>query len=265
MKSKLLSVKNNLQDKNKIQSKEELKVRFWLDEWLSISKTRVKESTYIKYFNSINNYIKPVLGNMNICNLSTTVIEEFVYKKLSIGKLNSNQGLSPKSVSEILIIIKDTVKYAQSEGLKIHCQFERISIKKKTDEMRVLSLEEETKLIKSLITEIDRYKLGILICLFTGIRIGERCALKWCNISFVDKTLKINSTLQRLQYLTPNKISKTHIVITEPKSEAANRIIPIQDSLLNIILKFKAKDDSYILTGPSDKFVEPRVMQQKFK
>lgn len=265
VKSKLLNKKSTLIYSDKVFSKEKKKFDYWLDEWLSISKSRVKESTYIKYFNSIENHIKPILGNRNIIDLTTSEVELFISDKLSRGNLNTNKGLSPKTVSELLIIIKDTVKYAKSEGINIKCQFDRITIKKNAYEMRVLSTEEQKRLISTLLNNTDKYKIGILICLFTGIRIGELCALKWRNISLIDRTLKIDKTMQRIQYADDKESTKTHIIITDPKSEAANRIIPLQDSLVDILRHLVSKPESYILTGSSKSYVEPRTMQNRFK
>lgn len=265
VKSKLLNKKSTLIYSDKVFSKEKKKFDYWLDEWLSISKSRVKESTYIKYFNSIENHIKPILGNRNIIDLTTSEVELFISDKLSRGNLNTNKGLSPKTVSELLIIIKDTIKYAKSEGINIKCKFDRIAIKNKAYEMRVLSTEEQKKLISTLLNNTDKYKMGILICLFTGIRIGELCALKWRNISLIDRTLKIDKTMQRIQYADDKESTKTHIIITDPKSEAANRIIPLQDSLVNILRHLISKPESYILTGSSKSYVEPRTMQNRFK
>lgn len=265
VKSKLLNKKSTLIYSDKVFSKEKKKFDYWLDEWLSISKSRVKESTYIKYFNSIENHIKPILGNRNIIDLTTSEVELFISDKLSRGNLNTNKGLSPKTVSELLIIIKDTVKYAKSEGINIKCQFDRITIKKNAYEMRVLSTEEQKRLISTLLNNTDKYKMGILICLFTGIRIGELCALKWRNISLIDRTLKIDKTMQRIQYADDKESTKTHIIITDPKSEAANRIIPLQDSLVDILRHLVSKPESYILTGSSKSYVEPRTMQNRFK
>jgi integrase len=56
---------------------------------------------------------------------------------------------------------------------------------------------------------MDRYKLGVFICLYTGIRIGELCALTCKNISLADKTLKIEATMQRIQCTDANSITKT--------------------------------------------------------
>lgn len=65
--------------------------------------------------------------------------------------------------------------------------------------MRVLSKEEEQQLIGYLVKDADRYKVGVLLCLFTGIRIGELCALQGKDISISEKSISITKTMQRLQ------------------------------------------------------------------
>ena len=110
-------------------------------------------------------------------------MEQFVSRKLQNGRIDGNGGLSPKSMSDIMVIVKESFKYAQSYGVIVVCSFERISFKKNAQEMRVLSLLEEQRLLSVLFKDFDRYKMGVFICLYTGIRIGELCALQWKNVS----------------------------------------------------------------------------------
>ncbi len=264
-KSKFLFAKTDLLNKKLKTFKQTSNFSFWLDEWLSVSKSRVKESTYIRYKNSIDNHIKPALGSIKITEITTALIEKFISQKLENGNLQTGKGLSPKTVSDFLIIIKNTIKYAHSDGVKINCHFESLTIRKKNHEMRVLSVDEEKRLIKTLLTNTERYKLGVLLCLFTGIRIGELCALKWQDISLKDKTIRITKTMQRIQCTDYNKTTKTHIVITEPKSDSSCRIIPLQDSIVSVLKQFIAKPECYLLTGMSKTYIEPRTMQNKFK
>ena len=108
----------------------------------------------------------------------------------------------------------------------------------------------------------DIYKLGVLLCLYTGIRIGELCALKWGNISFEEKTLKIDKTMQRLQ--CDDKAEKTEIVISEPKSSCSIRLIPLPDFIISELTKYKSDDNNYVLSMNNKRFVEPRTMQNHF-
>lgn len=113
--------------------------------------------------------------------------------------------------------------------------------------------------------DIDRYKLGIYICLYTGIRIGELCALQWKNISFTDSTLKVIHTMQRIQYENEYSTHKTHIIITEPKSSSAIRTIPLPEFLTEKLRPFVANPNAFVLSGECTQHVEPRTMQNKFK
>lgn len=196
------------------------KYEYWLNEWLSKKGNAVKASTYIRYRNMVDNHIRPELGKYPISKISTALMEQFVNQKLKSGRLDDQGGISVKTMTDILVIIKESFKYAQGSGVSTICNFERICIKKSSHEMRVLSSSEEQRLVSVLLSDLNRYKLGVYLCLFTGIRIGELCALQWKHISVVDKTLKIESTVQRLQFEDKHSIQKTHIIITEPKDNS---------------------------------------------
>ena len=135
-KAKLQSaIWNNEQQYNNDQ----IHYNYWLDYWLKLSKLRVKESTYVKYNNDIRNHIEPELGNLAMNEITTVRVESFISAKLKV--------LSSKSVSELLRIIKDSIRLATAEGAKCPCQLNRLFIKYQAKEMRVLSSEEEKHLI----------------------------------------------------------------------------------------------------------------------
>ncbi len=238
---------------------------YWLDEWLRSKKMSVKESTYIRYMKTIENHITPVLGKYPMDKISTELMERYVTDKLQSGKMDASGGLGAKTMSDILVIIKESFKYAKSYGINIVCDFNRISFKKAQKEMRVLSPLEEQRLVSVLMDTTDRYKMGVFICLYTGIRIGELCALKWKHISLTEKTIKIEQTMQRLQYEHTMTDNKTHIVVTEPKSNSAYRTIPLPDFVIDIIKPFVGHSEGYILSENGCSVIEPRTMQNRFK
>ena len=191
---------------------------FWLDEWLKVKKVRVKEPTYIRYRNSIENHIKPYLGKYPIERISTALIENFAQHLLVNGRLDKAGGLSEKSVLDILTIVKEVLKYTNSLGITTSCQIEFIPLKCKQKEMRVLSKEESQKLVSYLTVDSDNYKFGIFLALYTGIRIGELCALQWKDLSFDAKTLHISKTMQRLQKVERNEEKKTMLLLLRQKA-----------------------------------------------
>jgi hypothetical protein len=118
----------------------------WLDKWLQNKKLTVKESTYIHYKNIIDNHIKPDPGIYLISKISSDIIEDYMAKKLKNGKI-SGGPLSTKSVADIMVIVKETLKYAQIHGEIVNCMFNKNNYVKNTKEVRVLSTTEEQRLI----------------------------------------------------------------------------------------------------------------------
>ena len=136
--------------------------------------------------------------------------------------------------------------------------------KESKKEIRVLSSEEQRRFVAFLVDEPDVFKIGILISLVTGLRIGEICALRWREVSFIDKTIRITSTMQRIKNTDQNAETKTKIVIKDPKSDASERVIPITEfglSLLRMLYRKGCTANSFVLTCREDKYIEPRVLQ----
>ena len=106
--------------------------------------------------------------------------------------------------------------------------------------------------------------LGILLCLFTGMRVGEICALKWEDFSFQEKSIHVHNTMQRLQ-IPDSTTQKTCVVITSPKSKCSIRTIPIPDRLIQLIQKEFPNRQGYVLATVNEKYIEPRTMQNYFR
>lgn len=236
----------------------------WIDLWLAQKEHSVKQSTYIRYKNNIEKHIKPALGSSNVSLIDNSVLQGFVTDKLSNGKSDNSGGLSEKTLTDIMMILKNILNYSKANGELVNCDFSQVVIKKKYQEMRVLSRTEERRLNKILINNLDIYKLGVLICLYTGIRIGELCALQWKNISFSDKTIRIEKTMQRLQ-CEEKAGQKTKVIISEPKSFYSNRVIPLPDFLIDELKKHQRKDEAFVLAVEDKQYTEPRTMQNHFK
>ena len=236
-----------------------------LASWLQSTRTSIKESTFAKYSQIIERHIRPALGQYPTDKISTQLIEGFLQQQLLAGRIDGNGGLSSKTVTDMLTVIKESLRYAQDTGSNISCNLHRLSIKKKEREMRVLTLEEQQSLVRVLLTETDLYKLGVMLALYTGIRIGELCALQWENLCVSSSILKVRRTLQRIQDRSVGATMKTKIIITEPKSPCSVRDIPLPTFLAEIAQRFEATPKAYVLTGDKNKYVEPRTMQNKFK
>lgn len=236
-----------------------------LASWLQSTRPSVKESTYAKYAQIIDGHISPVLGKYPVDKISAELVAGFVQQQLLSGRVDGHGGLSSKTVTDMLTIIKGSIRYAQETGMPVSCNLQRLTVKKKEKEMRVFTPEEQCLLVRVLLKDTDLYKFGVLISLYTGIRVGELCALRWEDLCVSASTLKIRRTLQRIQDRSAGATAKTKIVITEPKSQCSVRDIPLPAFLAEIAKLFEATPKAYVLSGDKSKFVEPRTMQSRFK
>lgn len=256
----------------------EMTLAEWLDLWYELYvKPFVKESTLVSYECYINKHIKPTIGSMKLTALNGIILQEFFNEKYKSGRLDKTGGLASKTVLNIRQMLHAALKSALDNDLIPKNYVEQVKLHRlRTPETRVLTLDEQARLINILETFPDEYSIGVLLCLSTGIRIGEMCALKWCCIDYNKKVIKIRQTLQRLPNLDPQINKKTVIVINTPKSDKSVRDIFVNDMLLNkltihreyISKKFGCRctsDDQYVITHKYNKPVEPRTMQDAFK
>ena len=236
-----------------------------LDAWLRASKLKTKESTYARYEQLVRTHIKPRLGGHQLSKISTQQVEGFVEYLLLEGRLDGTGGLSPKTVTDILTIIKNTMEYARYQNMAVVCNLGKLTVKGKEKEMRVLTPKEQDELIAILVHKMDRYKFGVLLSLYTGIRIGELCALQWGDFGANLATLTVRKTMQRVKNMDATSGSKTKIIITEPKSQCSIREIPLPPFLVEIAQSFQANPDAFVLSGSAQQYVEPRTMQNRFQ
>lgn len=229
--------------------------------WLADIRPSIKESSYIRYRNIISTYIIMPLGDIATSSIDYALLSSYVSELLSTGG-KKETGLSRKTVADILAVIKAILKYASRCKYVVDLSAMNVAVKQKNTPVKTLETTDYKRLIEYLQNEPNLLNQGILICAFTGIRIGELCALTWGDFSFEKKILHIHKTMQRLQTLDGS--NKTTIQITAPKSQCSVRDIPIPDILMPYLNKSENKN-AYILSGNSVHYVEPRTMQNYFK
>lgn len=229
--------------------------------WLRSIQASVKESTWIKYRNILKCNVATRLGNTKLSEIDYSLVSALCNDLMASGGKNQS-GLATKTVADALSLTKAVIKYASRMKYMTDRTALDVSVKVKNAPLRVLSVQEQQILISELTEELDFTRLGIYICLFTGIRVGELCALTWDDISLENNMIHIHRTMQRIQ--TPGSEKKTAILIAEPKSQCSIRDIPIAGTLREKLMQQEVKD-GYVLTGNKNKYVEPRTMQNRFK
>ena len=233
-----------------------MKLEAIITEWLQFKKISIKESTYFRYVYIIDQYILPYFKEFKMEELIEYNFNTYIEKLL--------EYLSPSSVKNTISIFKSILKFSQSKyGYMFNFDF--IAIPKiHTEELRVLSKREKSKLEKYCINGNTLRDIGILVCLNTGLRIGEICALKWECIDLEKHCITVKRTMQRI-YNKNDK--KSAVKIDIPKTQKSIRTIPISTKLYNILkpLKKNFSRNCYFLTGSEYNYIEPRNYQYMFK
>lgn len=250
VKEKLNAAKVNLKNES-----DKTKISVLCDKWLEYKDQYIKESSFVKYKNIAEKYIKPYFKGIPTNKVDEYIIEDFV-------KNLSDKGYSAKTVKITLSVLESVFSYSK---IKIDFSLNRFVSKSEKKEIHILTEKERIRLESYLSKSEDPCKIGVLTALYTGIRIGELCALKWENIDLSLGIMKIAATLQRIQNFKETTDKKTKIIITEPKTPSAKRIIPLPNLLIKKLKCIKPKNGTAFLLTGNEWFIEPRVLTVIFK
>lgn len=230
--------------------------------WLLARKNSVKESTYVTYRNIYDCYVKDKLGGFKVNSINAYSLNLFVDELLTTdGK--RGHPISPTTVQSVLMILRSVFKYGGSEYGIDDPTKNMAAPRSDRSEITVFNTDEINSLKRTADTQ-NTYELGILLCLYTGLRIGEICALTWKNIDLDNEIIMVRHTLSRIK--NPDGEPKTIIIIDTPKSRNSSRDIPLPDHLCTVLIKMKSlhNDEDYFLTG-TDHYIEPRSYQYHYK
>ena len=152
----------------------------------------MKPSTYIKYKNCLEKYILPRWKKLYVRDIQQGTYDrlmEFLQQELSGG-----------SIQTINTIISGILKYTLNY-LPVKCTGMVSDHAKRP--LDILSDGESCRLLAYLEDSNDLISIGIRLTLFSGIRLGELCALTWADIDLEEQVLHIRHTLQRIQNQNP--------------------------------------------------------------
>lgn len=232
------------------------------ERWQATISQQVKESTFVKYHTIIVNHLLPVLGEVCVEDMTHELIEGFAVSLLR-GEGKSARPLAPRTVSDILCVLRSILRFARRNGAIIPCDGSSVRIRRQSVDIRVLTRQEQEMLCRYLYNNISPRNAGILLSLYAGLRVGEICALRWEDIELSDRLLHVRHTMQRIQNIEPEG-PRTRVVVTSPKSATSARLIPLPEDLAQIIEQLPGERRGYFLTGSDDVIAEPRNMQYHF-
>ena len=226
-----------------------------------LSQAEIKPSTRARYVFLIEHHILPELGSIFVVSLTAKQLSDFLSQKRQSGRLHGG-GLSAKSVRDIGVLIKAALRFASAE-YHFYCDALNTKLPKaKQREIEPFSAWELDQLRKGLSPSPNHKDAGILLSANGGLRLGEVCALRVSDIDFQNGTVSIERAVQRVR-----QNGKTKLIIQTPKSEKSVRVIPLPNDMMAYLKKAVSglSQNAYILTGRTDKPMEPRTYQYYFE
>ena len=264
-KQKLLLAKN-MQLKQKNNVKLHITIKEIISVWIKGVCINVKQSTLNTYINIIDNHILPIMAQMPIYSITTEFLNQYVIEKIKNGRVDGKGGLSTKTVQNIVSILKSAFKYAE----KIYGIYNPAALlvlpKINKKEIEILT-DKEIKMIQNdCSSKNDYFSILFDLYLFTGIRIGEVCALQCSDIDFDNAILKIQKTVQRIK--NEHGQQKTKVIIDIPKTQNSVRKIPLPSILLSKLQKFiiahEKKHNDFLFSSDNEKPIDVRTVQKRF-
>lgn len=236
--SSLNIIKSSNNSNNKILFKEAVQI------WINKEKQFLKESSLSRYLFIIKKYLLPTLSDYFLEDIDKNVIN------LLIATLNNNK-LSNNTIHDTLVLLNQILKvFNISLNYKIP--------KKEQGKINLFNSIEKTTIENEALTYSNVDAFGIILCLYTGLRIGEVCALKISDIDLENRIINIDKTLIRIKNLSKDK-NKTKIIVSKPKSKKSIRQIPIPNKLISYLeIYIKDKNKNYFFLTGSSNFIEPR-------
>ena len=232
----------------------------WLDKWLNeyMSLTS-RQSTLSGYKSNINNYIKPILGSKMLSTVTTDDIQKMYNKLKKEGRVkpdkNGSKALSDSTVRGIHMMLHEALKYAVCEHLIISNPTNNTTIPKSNYAPKQILNDDELDRFMKAIESDELWYDFFYTEITTGLRRGEICALKWCDIDDNTGTLKICRTATKTD-------------TGDTKTIAGNREILLPPSTAELLKKRKEKSISeWIFHNPycPEKHTDPNTAYAHLK
>ena len=235
-----------------------MKYMDWLNEWLkNYVLPSVKIRTYERYSLIVNLHIRDKIGMLELDDLTPLLLQQYITELLQSGNRKTGKGLSANSVNAIISVLQSSLKTANFLGLTAEYTADKVKRPKlKEKPVECFSLKDQKQIEQAILSGRKDKLYGILLCLYSGLRIGELIALQWSDIDFTKGILTVSKSCHD---------GKAGLIIDEPKTATSRRVIPLPKQLLPILKGIKKKSHSPFVVSANGKPVSVRSYQRSFE
>ena len=237
--------------------------KIWLMEWLTnYVMPSTKQKTYSSYEDIVRSRLIPNLGEYPLADLTPLIVQRYVTELLQCGNLKTGKGLSANTVNTIISVIQGSLSTAHLLGLTASYEMNKIRRPKAKEKPVESFTPAEQKQIEQAVMADRREKMkGIIICLYTGLRIGELLALEWSDIDFQKAELRVERTCHD----SKNQNGSYCRITDTPKTEHSRRVIPLPRQLIPILREMKKGSSSPLVIVGERPPLSVRSYQRSFE
>lgn len=216
-------------------------------------RAHLKPSSRQAYRALYERHIEPVFGAVDLMRITPEDVAQFT-------ALLYRKKLAQNTVAGIVRLLSSALRAAQEEGLIRRNPCARVAVRQAPrEEQRVLTGQEQAR-VKS--AAADAGSVITLMALYTGMRLGEICALQWQDIDWSRRTVTVRRTAQRMR--SAGEGSRTAVMVGTPKTLKSRRVIPLPDFLLEMLRSLLSAAQSVYIFGRAERPADPRSVQRQF-
>lgn len=234
----------------------------WLQEWLdNYVRITAKWRTVVRYSDITYKHICPKIGDLEICELTAIDLQRYITELIESGNRLTGKGLSSSAVNSIITVLQSSLTVAYGLGLiqeNPATNIKRPKLKEK--QVECFGMVEQKQIEQAVLADKRTYMLGVILCLYTGLRIGELLALMWRDVDFVKGTLFVTKTC----YDGNDSNGNFGRIVDEPKTPSSRRLIPLSKQMVLLLKEIKKQSGTEWVISKNSKPLSVRTYQRNF-
>lgn len=201
----------------------------WFEYWIDVKRKTVRYNTVRNYTECYHRNIQKVIGKKRLSEVKPIHCQK-IFTDMA------NEGYRTTTIYQTRIALYNMLEFAKENDVIINnpCKKSlKSNIGKPSVKKKALTIEDQKKFLNQ--AEGTSYENQFRFVLQTGLRTGEMVGLRWEDIDFQKRTLKIQRTMEY-------RYSVGEWRIGEPKSKSGYRTIPLTDEAIRILTAQKEKN-----------------------